>query len=65
MPTQKPTGLLYRLVLDFTNVGETILDPFVGSGTTLVSAKNLAPQASSRDTQAEVNFPVTGRLRHP
>lgn len=34
-PTQKPEGLIERMVLASSNLGETILDPFSGSGTTL------------------------------
>lgn len=37
--TQKPLPLMTELVRDFTDEGETILDPFAGSGTTLVAAK--------------------------
>ena len=37
-PTQKPVDLLIDLILDFTNPGDTILDPFLGSGTTAVAA---------------------------
>ena len=33
-PTQKPEALLERVVLSSTNAGDTILDPFCGSGTT-------------------------------
>lgn len=38
-PTQKPDPLMCALVADFTDEGETILDPFAGSGTTLIAAK--------------------------
>jgi site-specific DNA-methyltransferase (adenine-specific) len=37
-PTLKPEKLLERIVLSSTNVGDTILDPFCGSGTTGVVA---------------------------
>lgn len=37
-PTQKPVRLMLELVDDFTDVGEVILDPFAGSGTTGVAA---------------------------
>lgn len=36
--TQKPLGLMERLVHLFTDPGERILDPFAGSGTTGVAA---------------------------
>lgn len=36
-PTQKPTVLMLDLVKLFTNPGDTILDPFCGSGTTGVA----------------------------
>lgn len=36
--TQKPVRLMAELVQLFTNPGETILDPFMGSGTTGVAA---------------------------
>jgi len=40
-PTQKPEGLLHRVLLSSTNQGDIILDPFFGSGTTGVVAKRL------------------------
>lgn len=40
-PTQKPRDLMEALVRDFTDAGETIIDPFAGSGTTGVACKRL------------------------
>lgn len=40
-PTQKPEELLRKLILASSRVGDIILDPFSGSGTTLVSAEQL------------------------
>ncbi len=40
-PTQKPTELLSRCILASTNEGDTIFDPFSGSGTTAVVATRL------------------------
>jgi modification methylase len=39
--TQKPEALLHRIVLATTNKGDTIFDPFLGTGTTAVVAKKL------------------------
>lgn len=39
--TQKPEGLLYRVLLSSTNPGDIVLDPFFGSGTTGVVARKL------------------------
>lgn len=36
---QKPTELLYRIIVSTSNVGDIILDPFMGSGTTGAVAK--------------------------
>lgn len=44
-PTQKPEALLCALVSDFTEPGEVVLDPFAGSGTTLVACKRLGRKA--------------------
>ncbi|MEL0108286.1 MAG: site-specific DNA-methyltransferase [Rhodospirillales bacterium] len=40
-PTQKPESLLHRVILSSTEVGDVILDPFFGSGTTGAVAKKL------------------------
>ncbi len=40
-PTQKPEALLARVVLSSTQPGQTILDPFFGSGTTGAVARRL------------------------
>jgi site-specific DNA-methyltransferase (adenine-specific) len=37
-PTEKPVSLMSEILADFTNEGQTILDPFMGSGTTGVAA---------------------------
>jgi len=40
-PTQKPESLLHRVLIATTNEGDTILDPFFGTGTTGAVAKKL------------------------
>jgi hypothetical protein len=44
-PTEKPRWLFDRLVKASAPVGSTVIDPFMGSGTTLVAAKNLGRKA--------------------
>lgn len=43
--TQKPIALMEYFVKTYSNEGESILDPFIGSETTLVAAKNLGRKA--------------------
>ena len=40
-PTQKPEELLRKLILASSKIGDVVLDPFSGSGTTLVVAEQL------------------------
>lgn len=40
-PTQKPEKLIAKLILASSNEGDVVLDPFLGSGTTSVTAKKL------------------------
>ncbi|OQA02710.1 MAG: Modification methylase DpnIIB [bacterium ADurb.Bin400] len=43
-PTQKPLALFARLVLASTDIGDLVIDPFAGSGTTGVAAVQLGRQ---------------------
>jgi len=40
-PTQKPEELLRKIILVSSSEGDTVLDPFCGSGTTPVCAEQL------------------------
>ena len=40
-PTQKPEKLLAKIILASSDPGDLVLDPFLGSGTTCVTAKKL------------------------
>lgn len=53
-PTQKPEELLRRIILACTKQGETVLDPFVGSGTT--SAVALAMGRNSVGIEKEEKY---------
>lgn len=37
-PTQKPIDLIEKLIKAYSNPGDIVLDPFIGSGTTAVAA---------------------------
>jgi DNA modification methylase len=39
-PTVKPTAMLQDALIDLTNRGDIVLDPFLGSGSTLIAAEN-------------------------
>ena len=39
-PTVKPVAMLGDALIDLTNRGEVVLDPFLGSGSTLIAAEN-------------------------
>ncbi len=40
-PTQKPLSLLERIICITTDEGDTVFDPFLGSGTTIVASEHL------------------------
>lgn len=40
-PTQKPVSLMAKLIRCYSKEGDTILDPFMGSGTTIMAAKQM------------------------
>ena len=48
-PATFPTSLAKRVISLFTHEGELVLDPFVGSGTTLVAARDLNRNAVGFD----------------
>jgi site-specific DNA-methyltransferase (adenine-specific) len=38
-PTQKPVGLFAKIIEEFSKEGETILDLFAGSGSTVIASE--------------------------
>lgn len=52
-PTQKPVGLLERIILASTKKGDLVLDPFCGSSTTGVAAVLLNRKYVGVDLEAE------------
>ena len=52
-PTQKPIRLMQSLIALTTRPGQIVLDPFAGSGTTAVAAKNLGRHFIAFETDAK------------
>jgi site-specific DNA-methyltransferase (adenine-specific) len=52
-PTQKPLALLERIVAASSNAGDVVLDPFCGSGTTLLAAQTLGRRYIGIDVNDE------------
>lgn len=52
-PTQKPVGLLKRLIEIFTDEGDVVIDPCAGSGSTLLAAIELNRKAYGFEIKKE------------
>ena len=64
-PTQKPEGLLERMVLASSNAGDTVLDPFAGSGTTLRVCQQLKRKAIGIELNPDYVRMIESRLQEP
>jgi DNA modification methylase len=62
-PTQKPLELLKRLIDSYSEPGDLVFDPFVGSGTTAVAAKELGRKWSGVEIQSKYCEIAEERLR--
>jgi len=63
-PTQKPEELLRKFVLASSNQGDLVIDPFSGSGTTLVVAEQLKRRWMGCDLDAQYNQWAIGRIEN-
>ncbi len=52
-PAQKPVALLERIILASSKPGDLVLDPFMGSGTTLVAAEQTGRGAIGIEMEAQ------------
>lgn len=64
-PTQKPLLLLERIVSLATDEGDLVVDPFCGSGTTLVAAKLLRRRFAGIDISPDAISLTKQRLDYP
>ena len=64
-PTQKPIELLERIIKISTDENDLVLDPFMGSGTTLVSAKLLNRRYIGIDRNKDAFDIAQNRLENP
>jgi len=64
-PTQKPILLLERIIQLATDEGDLVIDPFCGSGTTLVAATLLGRSAIGIDISKEAVELTRRRLAEP
>lgn len=61
-PTQKPLKLLQRIISMSTNVGDLVLDPTAGSGTTGVACKTLGRHCNLIDVNPDAKTVFDTRL---
>lgn len=64
-PATFPISLSKKVIELFTHQGELVVDPFVGSGTTLVAANDLNRNAVGFDLQAKYVELCKSRIREP
>lgn len=64
-PTQKPILLLERVIALVTSPGDLVLDPFSGSGTTLVASELLGRNSMGIDVSVEAVELARQRLAQP
>ena len=61
-PCQFPEDLIARIVLSTTNPGGTVLDPYMGSGTVAVAARNLGRRFIGAETDEQYHAVAQRRL---
>jgi site-specific DNA-methyltransferase (adenine-specific) len=64
-PTQKPVALFEYLIRTYTQPGEVVFDPCVGSGTTALAARNTGRNYICGDSSAEYVQVARDRLAQP
>ncbi|MCY4349717.1 MAG: site-specific DNA-methyltransferase [Thiotrichales bacterium] len=61
-PAQKPLELIQALIMQSSQINELVLDPFFGSGTTIVASRRLGRAAWGTDTSRQAHQTTVERL---
>jgi adenine-specific DNA-methyltransferase len=61
-PCQFPVELIERLVLSMTNTGDWVLDPFLGTGTSIVAAIRHGRRGAGAETQPKYVYCARQRI---
>ncbi len=61
-PTMKPVGLMRKLILNSTDIGDTVYDPFGGSGSTLIACEQLKRKCVTVEMDAEYCAVIAARF---
>lgn len=64
-PTQKPEGIIERMVLASSSQGDLVLDPFAGSGTTLRVCQQLGRRSIGYELSEQYVEQIKKRLSEP
>jgi adenine-specific DNA-methyltransferase len=63
-PTQKPVMAFLPVIMAFSKVGDVVLDPFVGSGTTAIAARTLGRRYIGIEIDPSYARKAEERMRH-
>ncbi|NQZ50786.1 MAG: site-specific DNA-methyltransferase [Moritella sp.] len=62
-PTEKPVPLIEKLITQSSSIDDLVIDPFFGSGATLVAAANLGRQSEGADIAQSAHEFVNNRIK--
>lgn len=63
-PTMKPVGLLRRLILNSSNIGDYIYDPFAGSGTCMIASEQTKRKCLMVEIDPQYCFTIMERFKN-
>ncbi|QUM90406.1 site-specific DNA-methyltransferase [Moritella sp. 36] len=62
-PTEKPVPLIEKLITQSSSVDDLVIDPFFGSGATLIAAANLGRRSEGADIATSAHEFVNNRIK--